>query len=99
MSDCKFSHLKFGEEVRLHGGSSCCGICGADTQMQTEKILWKYQGHSGDMDIFSAISLEYCPSCGHRIDGYGEVCGDAGGLNIATWINSPIEVYRGSNEE
>ena len=88
---CNFSHLKFGDCTTLGGGSSCCGNCGADTQKQTEQIIWEYNGHSGNLDLFRAVTTQCCPSCGKRIDGYSEVCEDGGGLDVSSWVTIPLK--------
>lgn len=79
---CKFSDLQFGDVVNLDGGVSACGGCGTDLQKITRDNKWVYQGHSGDYDLFEATKLIYCPSCGTRISGYGERCGELGGLQV-----------------
>lgn len=88
---CKFSSLKFGDVITLSGGSACCGICGYNTQPQVELAQWKYCGHSNDMDLFEQVGNICCPSCGCRMDGYGERCGEYGGLEITDFIlNIPL---------
>lgn len=82
---CKFSNINFGDVVKLGGGSTCCGVCGADIQSKIERMYWKYVGHSDNVDLFEAVTKEICPSCGSSIDGYAEVCG---GLGVTEEIES-----------
>jgi predicted RNA-binding Zn-ribbon protein involved in translation (DUF1610 family) len=81
---CNFSNLKFGDRVFLSGGTCTCPNCGGSTQAQLESIEWEYNGHSNDMDLFSATKLIYCPTCGDRIDGYAQRCGEFGGLDVTS---------------
>lgn len=88
---CRFSNLEFGEIVRLSGGQSCCAECGFDNQSMLEENEWMYVGHSGSLDMFQATKLLYCPSCGTRISGHGERCGDAENYSrIFTTKSQPI---------
>lgn len=89
--ECKFSKLKFGEIVGLSGGESVCGKCAGDTQKQLESTEWIYQGHSNELDLFIPVKNVYCPTCGKKIDAYGEVCGESGGLEITTEISTLFE--------
>jgi hypothetical protein len=97
MSICKF---KFWSRSPTRGGTSCCGACGCDTQAQVESILWIYQGHSGDVDLFKASRLIYCLGCGEPINGYSERCHGEGGLRVDVEImkNEEIERYESNTK-
>lgn len=92
MSQCKFSNLIFGDHVTIHAtGTANCVECGTDARKELDGRGAIYQGHSGDMDLFIFDTPYTCPSCGIFVNGYGEVCGEAGGLNASILLVKSVE--------
>lgn len=107
MTECKYSHLLFGELVDFPIAGVTCAKCPMPSYIGLDTIPVTYRGHMNDggTQRFDAFAIDpshrgHCP-CGEPREFIFDSCGGDGGIadalfkDILAAVDAEVEVERG----